>query len=687
MICGLLALAGLPAAPARGEEGMWLLNKPPLELLKSRHNFEPSPAWLLQAQRAAVRFEGGGTGSFVSADGLVMTNHHVAADDISKLSTPTRNLMRDGFLARTREDEIPCKDLEVRVLWEIRDVTDRVNASVTPGLTEAQAGAARRAMIATIEKESFDATGMRSQVVTLYHGAQYHLYTFKSYTDVRLVFAPEESIAFFGGDTDNFEFPRFNLDVTFFRVYENGKPLRPEHFFPWSKTGAQDGESVFVFGHPGRTRRLFTLDHLRFLRDVELPERLARTWRNEIKLQTFSGRSDEQARIARDDLFGTANGRKVFTGLLAGMHDPAFTAARAERDAALRSFMEQADVPQERRDRWLSSFARIAEAQRVHAEIAWERGAIDWLGRSGILRRAQTILRLADELPKPSSQRLRGFSDAELPSLELDLYSPEPLYPALEAEKIASWLSLLAERLGGEHPLVLSLLDGHSPRERAAEVVARSTLASPDARRALVKGGKVAVDQARDPAIELVRVVDARSRELRSIMEDRVESVERSAYAALADALFAKDGDRVWPDATFSLRLSTGRVRGVERDQTPAFTTFAGLYERFEQRRGQDGFALPQRWVDARSRLGLDTPFNFISTNDIIGGNSGSAIVNTRNEVVGLIFDGNLDSLVGDVAFDAVNARAVSVDVRGMREALRVVYGADALLAELDAPR
>ncbi len=675
----LVSASALPLCHA--DEGMWLVTNPPSASLKSKFSFEPTPEWLNHMQRSVCRVGTGGTGSIVSPNGLVMTNHHVGLSAISKLSTKDRNLLKAGFLAKTGEEELKCPDTEIRVLMEIEDVTDRVNSAASSASTTAEGGVARRKAMSQIEKECLDKTGMRGQVVTLYQGAKYHLYRYKVYTDVRLVFAPEESIAFFGGDTDNFEFPRYNLDVTFFRLYENGKRAQTKDFLSWSGAGAKENELVFVFGHPGRTRRLYTTEHLKFLRDVSIPDQLSRSWRNEIKLETFAGRSAENARIAQRDLRGVANGRKVTTGLLSGLQDPSLFGAKVAEEAELRSFIERDGA---HAAEWSGAFDSIAGAQKFHRAIFAERQAIDGItSTGGLLSRAFDIIQLADELPKPSADRLREYSDGSLPSFYVRLYSPEPLPDALEIEKLAQGLGLLEERLGGDHPLVVKALAGVSPRARAEQCVRQTTLKDPAARRALVEGGAAAVKASNDPMLALAAIFDPRWRELRKMYEDKVESVERDAYAKIAAARFTRSGEKVYPDATGTLRLSYGTIKGVARDKAPAFTDLAGTYERARERAGQAEFDLPTSWIAGKDKLDLKTPFNFTADCDIIGGNSGSPTVNAKGEVVGLIFDGNLYSLTGDVTFDAENSRSVSVDSRAIIEALRKIYAAEALAKEL----
>lgn len=678
-IVAAVSLVGLLGSAACADEGMWLLTSPPTEVLRSRYGFEPTEAWLERMQKSAVRFSTGGSGSIVSKRGLVMTNHHVASEMLSKMSTESRNLLRDGFSAAAEADEIPCPDLELNVLWEIQDVTDRVNAG-TADMSPADANAARRKAMATIEQEASERSGLLCQVVTLYQGARYHLYSYKKFTDVRLVFAPEETIAFFGGDTDNFEYPRFNLDVTFFRVYENGKPLVPEHHLEWSESGAAENELAFVFGHPGTTRRLYTVDHLKFVRDVQLPTRLAQIWRREVQLKTFSNRNDQNARVAREDYFGIQNARKALTGQLEGLLDPAMMSDKARAEANLRAWV-LADA--DRTAMWGSAWDDLADAQRKHAAFFRDR-AMD-LSSSHLFQTALHLVRMADELPKPSGERLREYRDSGLESLRFQLYSPAPVHAALEVETLKSGLSYMAETLGGDHPVVQLALAGKGPGARAEELVAGTALADVESRKRVAAGGSEAIATSSDPLIRLAAALDPALRAYRSKYEDTVESVERIGYAKIAGAKFAFEGDSVYPDATFTLRMSFGPIKSYEEAgaHVPAFTRLGGVFDRAAARHGEEGFALPASWIQAKDRINKDVPFNFVMCADIIGGNSGSPVVNRAGEVVGLIFDGNIQSLSWAFAYDDKQGRAVSVDARGIVEALKSVYRADALVKEL----
>lgn len=680
-IAGVLALASAALA-ASADEGMWLLTSPPKQTLGSRYGFEPTDAWLERMQKSAVRFSTGGSGSLVSATGLVMTNHHVASDMLSKLSVNGLDIQRDGYIARSQTEELACPDLELNVLWTIEDVTDQVNAG-TDGMSASDAAAARRRAISTIEQEAGAASGLLCQVVTLYQGARYHLYAYKRFTDVRLVFAPEEGIAFFGGDTDNFEYPRYCLDVTFFRIYENGKPYTPEHHLTWSPNGIAENELGMVFGHPGTTRRLYTVDHLKFVRDVQLPRRLAQLWRREVQLTNFSNRNEENRRMAREDFLGVQNARKALAGQFDGLLDPAVMNEKARAEAKLRAWvLEDPD----RTAAWASAWDDLAEAQKRHGEFFNDR-VMD-LSSSTLFRTALHLVRMGDELPKPSGDRLREYRDSGLESLKFQLFSPAPVHTALEVDILKSGLSQMAETLGGDHPVVQLALAGKSPAARAQELVAGTGLASVEARQALAAGGSEAIATSTDPLIRLAAALDPALRTYRTRFENEVESVERQAYAKIAAAKFAFEGDSVYPDATFTLRMSFGPIKSYEEmgRSVPAFTRMGGVFTRADARDGDPAFRLPQRWLDAKDRINPDVPFNFVMCADIIGGNSGSPVVNTKGEVVGLIFDGNLHSLPWAFAYDERQGRAVSVDSRGMMEAFKSVYKAESLVKELLAP-
>jgi hypothetical protein len=678
----ILFMIGSSAQALHADEGMWLFNDPPRKLLKDRYKFDVTDEWLEHVQKSSVRFNSGGSGSFVSEDGLVMSNHHVGADTLQKVSDKEHDYLKNGFSARTLKDEIPAKDLELNVLMDIKDVTDRVNAAVKPGLSDEAAFKARRAIMAEIEKESKDKTGLRSDVVTLYQGGRYHLYQFKRYTDVRLVFAPEQQIAFYGGDPDNFEYPRYDLDICFFRAYENGKPAKVQHYLKWSEKGTAKDDLVFVSGHPGRTSRLLTMDELEYMRDYRLPKTLQRLYRLDVLLTAYSGRSKENARRAKEELFGVQNSRKAINGKLAGLLDPGVMARKAAAEKTLRDAVTTRDDLKEARGAW----ERIGEAQKVIAENARNYNLLEggMAFNSELFGIARTLFRAADERPKPNGERLREFNEAGRESLELALFSEKPIHTDLEELQLADSLTFLVEEMGATNQTVEQILAGKSPRDRATELVHGTKVIDVGVRKKLYEGGKQAVQSTKDPMIDLVQLLDAQARDLRKIIETQGE-VKQQAHAKIARARFALEGTSNYPDATFTLRLAFGTVSGYNEGGKfiPPHTVLGGLYERAAEQEYRPPFDLPKIWLDRKSKLDLKTPMNLISTADIIGGNSGSPTIDRKGELVGIIFDGNIQSLVLDFIYTDEQARAVSVDSRGIIEALRKVYRADKLVSEL----
>jgi len=681
----LFTLALLVALPLAADEGMWLFNHPPRQILEKRYGFDPTQKWLDHLQKASVRFNNGGSASFVSADGLILTNHHVGLDCLQKLSSEKHDYVATGFHAKTKAEEVKCLDLETNVLMSIDDVTDRVNAAVKPGMTAAESQMARRGVMSTIEQESTEKTGLRSDVVTLYQGGEYHLYRYKKYTDIRLVFAPEVSAAFFGGDPDNFEYPRYDLDVCFFRAYENGKPVHPSDYLKWSTEGAKDGELVFVSGNPGSTSRLNTVANLEWNRDVRYPQVLSLLRRREVLLRTYSERSPENERRAHDDLFGIENSRKAYIGRIAGLQDPTIMNEKRQAEAALRAKVDaDPQLKAQYGDAWDQVAAAFNVYRPIYTDFAWLEGGRAF--NSSLFGYARTLLRLADERQKPNAQRLREYRESAFESLKQGLYSEAPVYADLETINLADSLSNWMEIAGAENPLVKEVMNGKSPQERASELVRGTKLADPAFRKSLGEGGKAAVDASHDPMIELARIVDPRSREVRQTYEAQVDEPLRQSYAKIANAVFKTGGGETYPDATFTLRLSYGTVKGYEENgkHIPWATTVSGAIEHSAEHKNQPPFDLPKSWLSKKELLSQDkTPYNFVFTADIIGGNSGSPVVNRNNEFVGIVFDGNLQSLPWDYQFDDRQGRALAVHSKGIVDALHKVYGADDVVKEL----
>ena len=661
----------IPTLVASADEGMYLFNEVPKEALRKNYDFSPDQAWYDHLRLSSVRFNNGGSGSFVSSRGLVLTNHHVASDTLQKLSSPEQNLIRDGFLASGESAEIPAPDLELNQLVEIVDVTDRVRAAVDDESDDETAAEQRRAALSTIEKESLDQTGLRSDVVKLYGGAKYHLYRYKKYTDVRLVWAPETAAAFFGGDADNFEYPRFNLDATLFRVYEDGQPANLEHYLRWSDTNIAEGDLVFVSGHPGRTQRLFTVAALKYLRDRRMPYVLNYLRRKEVLLQQYSLGGVEAKRRARDELFGIQNARKAYTGMLAGLQTPDTMNDKSVRENRQVEMMKSSGIASD-------PIGEIAEVQKLKSDLLDQGVTL----RSRLFDIALQIVLLSQENSKPDTERLREYTEARRESLLQDLLSPAPIYKDLETAKLADELSLLVERRGGDDPFIRDVLGDAGPADFAGAAVAQTRLDDVEYRQTLVDGTADTVEASNDPMITLAKSLVGEYRRVRKLNE-ALDEREINAYAELAKLPPA--GGNVYPDATFSLRLAFGTVKGYsENGRTiPPTTNFGGAFEHAASHAGQDDFDLPESWMNAKAKLDLSTQLNFVCTADIIGGNSGSPVVDRQGQLVGLIFDGNIQSLISDYAYTDKQGRAVSVAGTGIRHALDVIYDASELAEEL----
>ena len=683
-----LVLSFLSAA-ALADEGMWLFNAAPKKQIKAKYGFELTEAWLDHVRLSSVRFNNGGSGSFVSADGLTFTNHHVGAGCVQSLATKDRDYMKTGFYARTRAEEVKCPDLELNELMGIEDVTDKVSAAAKPGMSVAEAGQAQRAAMSTIEKECADSTHLRCDVITLYAGGRYHLYQYKKYTDVRLVFAPEFQIAFFGGDPDNFEFPRYDLDITFFRVYENGEPAHLTHYFQWTQAGVRAGDLVFVPGNPGSTGRGNTMAQLEFSRDVSYPF-LLKTYQQRLQaLKAFAAESAENARIAQEDIFGIENSFKAITGYRGGLVDAKLMAKRAAAEKQLRT-----DAMGKFGDPW----GEIAQAMAVQKEVYFPLTFLERRAgfRGDLAGFARTLVRVTAEKQKPNGERLREYRDSGLASLEQRLFSTAPVYKSLETVLLTESLTEMQEHLGAGDPTVKQVLGGRTPAEVAKDAVANTKLDDVAVRKQLYQGGEAAVSASSDPMIALLRAVDGEARKARKQFDDQVDAVVRRNGAVLAKARFATGGTDTYPDATFTLRLSYGDVRGFVEDgqgivpkgtHVPYFTTIGGAYKHAAEKGNVDPYQLPESWMKNKGKVNLNTPLNFISTPDIIGGNSGSPVINKKAEVVGIIFDGNIQSLPWNFMYEDTIGRSVAVDARGISEALRNIYGATELADELAGPQ
>ena len=681
LVSAASTLAASLAVPARAEEGMWTFDAFPAERVRQQFGWAPDQAWLDNVRAASVRLTGGCSASFVSPEGLVLTNHHCVVECVQDRSTAENDFVRNGFTAATRAEEVQCPGQQAEVVTAIEDVTPRVQAAIG-NATGAALARARDAAIAQIESQGCtDPATQRCQVVTLYGGGQYKLYRYRKYSDVRLAFAPEFQAAFFGGDPDNFNFPRYGLDVGFLRVYENGRPAATPHFLRWNPRAPEAGEPTFVVGNPGSTQRLFTQSQFGLRRDIYFPTLVPLTAEYRGRLIAAMQGDAERTRTGADKLFSIENSYKVYVGQWQALRDPEFSQrlAAAERDLRQRAGNDPAigdpwaDV--ERANAAYDDF--FTDYFMLEQRAGWSSDLYDY---------ARAIVRAAIERGKPDAERLPTYTESRLPLLEHEVVDEAPVYPWLEELTLAFWLSKTRELLGADDPRVTAMLGRESPEAMAHRLVTGTRLGDPAVRRQLWEGGLAAVQASDDPLIRFVLAQEERARPLLDRYRAEVDAPITAAQSRLARARFAAYGDSVYPDATFTLRISYGSVQGWNergRDIAP-ITRIGGMYERAT---GSPPYHLPAKWAAAESRVNKQTVFDFTSTNDIIGGNSGSPVVARDGSVIGAAFDGNIHSLGGAYGFDPRVNRTISVSTGAIQEAMRTIYGADALLAELNARR
>lgn len=671
-LLALLATSML-ASPAHADEGMWTFDNFPATKVKAAYGVTIDQAWLDKVRGAAVRLSGGCSASVVGAHGLVLTNNHCVAECAQDLSSKGNDLYIQGVVTARPEEERKCPGMQGEILEGISDVTAQVRKA-GDGLAGAALIQARTAAIGAIEVQGCaqSPATLRCQVVDLYHGGQYKLYRYRKYADVRLVFSPGVPTAFFGGDPDNFNFPRYALDAAFVRLYENGKPAATPQHLRWNPTAPKAGEPVFVAGNPGGTDRQLTVAQLERQRDRTLPLTLLRMAELRGRLIQFGSESDEHRRLAQDLLFGIENGYKVYFGRLFALNDAAFLADKRAQEVALRAKAAIGDAP------WQQIAGAQAQAETLYLDYSYIAGGP--MG-SSLFGYARALVRAGSERAKPAAQRLPGFADSQLPLLEKQILDATPVSPELEQLTLTFWLSKAREYLGSDGAGTRLLLGKDSP-ETLGAALSRSRLGDPAYRKQLWEGGAAAIAASDDPLIVFARRIDPEARRLQAAWNETVTGPTVAASEQIAQARFAAFGDSLYPDATFTLRLSYGTIAGWNErgNAVPPFTTFAGLYVRAT---GQEPFKLDPRWVAAKHRLNPNTVFNISTTNDIIGGNSGSPLINAKAEVIGAVFDGNIHSLGGNYGYDPATNRAISVSAAAVSEALRNVYGAAALADEL----
>lgn len=678
---GCALLLSLYASQARSDEGMWTLTEFPRERILRKYGFHASDEWLKKVQLASLRLADGCSGAFVSDQGLVLSNHHCISECIVEQSSQARDLHRMGYYAATPASELKCSSMELNQLLEIEDVTAKLQAA-TSGLPDAEFGSALRREISNIETACASSTKLRCDVVSLYHGGKYHLYKYKRYSDVRLVFLPETGTARFGGDPDNFNYPRYSLDVSFLRVYENGQPLKTTSYFPVSPIGVAPGDLVFSTGNPGTTQRLMTVSQLEFVRDVSNPELLLYLAELRGHLLEFARLGPEQKRISTESLYDVENWYKSLLGQQETLINRNFLLAKRSSEEALRAQVSQNPDWQKR---FGGAWDALARSQDELRKIYKEHALLE-VGRafhSTLFHYARQLVRSAEERQRPSDQRLGEYRDSALQSMTHTLLAHSTLYPQLEILQLSYSLRKLREALGPNHPFIKETFGPYSPEEIARNLVSGSRLADASVRKALWDGGSKAVAASTDPMIRFARAVDGQSRLIRKLYQDNVESVVKKNSELVAQALFAVQGTSVYPDATFSLRVTYGTVRGYKDlgQELQPITLLSGAFDRHT---GREPFVLPGSWLSAKGRVKASTPLNFVSTLDIIGGNSGSPVLNRDAQVVGVVFDGNVQSLGGAFFYDDTANRAVSVHSAGLLEVLKGIYNAQPLVKELE---
>ena len=668
------ALIAVPISAAHADEGMWTFDAFPAAKMRAAYGWAPDQAWLDKVRSAAVRLTGGCSASFVSSDGLILTNHHCVAGCAEQNSTAQNNILKNSFTAATRERELKCAGQQAEVVTSIRDVTAEVKGAVGASAGEA-AVKARNAAIAKIESAGCtDKVKTRCQVVTLYGGGQFKLYTYHKYSDVRLVWVPEAQAAQFGGDPDNFNFPRYALDASFLRAYEGGKPASTPAHLTWTARAPADGEATFVVGNPGSTQRLFTSEQLAMQRELVLPMRVATYSEMRGRLINAMESSPTKNREGHQALEGLENSLKVYLGLKRAVDDPQFMGKIAAAEA---------DLKRRSGTRFGNPWADIATATQAHRNLYLARYFA--LPRGDLFNYAITLVRAADERAKPDAERLPGYTESALPLVEKRLLDAEPIYPWLDELYLEWSLSKAREYLSPDDPETKLLLGKESPEALAARLVKGTRLADPAYRTALWKGGKAAVDASNDPMIVYARKIDANARALDKQYDALVDAPTTAAQAKLADARFAAYGNSLYPDATFTLRISYGKVLGwLERGKpVPTRTLIGGTYERAT---GAEPFDLPTAFITNRAKIGKNVTYDFVTTNDIIGGNSGSPVIDRDGKVIGAAFDGNIHSIGGNYGYDPVLNRTVVVSTAAVEEALKNIYPAPGLLAELRRP-
>jgi len=693
MVMRLLILSAIlfVSAYASADEGMFTFDNPPVSQIEKNYGVKLDEKWFEYAMRASVRFNNGGSGSFVSPEGLVLTNHHIGFDCIQKLSTPEKDYVKNGFYAMSMSEEAKCPDLEVNMLYSLQDVTERVISAEKGGKSDRERGVLRKKEMAKIEKECNESTGLKCDVVTLYGGGQYVLYRYKRFTDVRLVFAPEQQIAFFGGDPDNFTYPRYDLDMAIFRIYVDNKPYNPEYYFRFSPNGPSENELVFVIGNPGTTKRLYTLSQLKFQKDVFYPTRVRKAKIFIDALKTYAAKSEENQRQTKELIFMFENSYKAHKGMLDALNNDELFKKKEREERELLEFAKK--NPQDLKE-LREALKKIEDAENEYKKL-FPTGFVirTVVNYSELFSRAFTIVQMATEKKKPNEERFEEYRDTALPSLELQIYSTAPIYKGVEKVLLKTAIEDAIKEVGRENEFLKTLLANTDPERLVEEAVEKTRLYDVEYRKEMVKKGDSMkfdefaeiIKKGDDPLLKIALAIEPIVRKNRKLYEDKVESVERTAHHTIQKIRFKIFEKTIPPDATFTPRIAFGSVKGYNAEGTivPFKTSFYGLFARSSEFDNKPPFDLPERYIKRERSINLKTPLNFVSTADIVGGNSGSPVINKSHELVGLIFDSNIEGLAGTFVYSEEKARAVAVHSAGILEALKSIYDMNYLVEEL----
>jgi hypothetical protein len=663
------------------EEGMWTFNNIPTKEIKEKYGFDVTKEWLDHVRLSSVRFMDGGSGSFVSPSGLVITNHHVGVGQIQKLSTPEHDYVKNGFRAKNQSEELKCPDLELNVLVNLTDVTSQVKEAIKPNMNKQEMLDAKQKAIDKIEKENFEKSGLRSDVVSFYNGAEYWLLQYKKYTDVRLVFAPERQMAYFGGDYDNFTYPRYDLDFSLFRIYENDKPLQTQNYLKFNTEGLSENDLVFMSGNPGHTDRLKTLAQLKFSRDISISLRLQSIQNMLETLQKYASQGEEQARRALMYQFGLENSKKALTGQLNGLKDPELLSIKEKEE---NDFKEKIKENPEYAKKYLPAFEQIEKLLEQYKDYSVKQNYRNFGSR--LFGYALSIVRFIEQSKKKPEDRLPGYNDASLPGMKFRLLSPAPIYKDLD--KALAWGNVKygIGHIGIEDEYWRLIFEGMDPKTTVSDLIDKTKLDNVDYRKTLIEGGVAELSKSDDPMIKLAMKINPYLEKQEKEYRDNFESILDEAQEKIAEARFLIYGHNKYPDANFTLRLTYGQVKGYPMNGTiaPPFTTLYGLFDRSLGFGNKGDFELAPRYWERKNNLDLSTPCNFVSTCDIIGGNSGSPTINKNGEFVGIVFDGNIESLPGSFVYDGRNNRAVSLHAKYIITALRNLYDANNIANELE---